>query len=131
MRDTKSEIAAVCRTAADALRQGADAEEFGSLLYTPELVVVGEAWPRAIRGLAAFKADLAALLDAWGPGANLTFSIVDPVIGGDQSATTLVDVLVVPGKADIPREYYRAIYCWVRTERGWRVALEMYQVGSF
>ncbi len=131
MSDTKSEIAAVFRTAADALRGGADATELGALLYTPGLVVVGEGWVRAIRGFDAFKPDLAALLEGWGPNPDLTFSIVDPVIGGGESATTLVDVFVAPKKAADPGERYRVMYGWARTERGWRVALEMYMVGSF
>ncbi len=131
MTDTKTEIADVLRTAADALRRGADATELGALLYVPELVVVGEGWPRALRGFAAFKPDLAALLESWGPNPDLAFSIVDPVIGGRESATTIVDVFVAPKKAADPGERYRCMYAWVRTGRGWRVAVEMYMVGSF
>jgi hypothetical protein len=131
MSNTKSEIAAVFRTAAAAMRRGADATELGSLLYTPGLVVVGEGWERAIRGFDAFKPDLQALLESWGPNADLTFSIVDPVIGGGESATTLVDVFVAPKKVADPGERYRVMYGWARTEHGWRVALEMYMVGSF
>jgi hypothetical protein len=131
MSDTKNEIATVLRAAADALRRGADATELGALLYLPELVVVGEGWPRAIRGFTAFEPDLAALLEGWGPNPDLSFSIVDPVIGGRQSATTLVDVFVAPKKAADPGERYRVMYAWIRTERGWRVAIEMYMVGSF
>ncbi len=131
MSDTKIEIASVFRTVAEALRRGADATEAGALLYVPELVVVGEGWPRAIRSFAAFKPDFAALLKGWGPKPDLTFSIVDPVVGGGESATTMVDVFVAPQKAADPGERYRVMYGWVRTERGWRVALEMYMVGSF
>jgi hypothetical protein len=131
MSDTKSEIGGVLRTAADALRRGADATELGALLYVPDLVVVGEGWPRALRGFAAFKPDLAALLESWGPNPDLTFSIVDPVIAGRESATTMVDVYVAPKTEADPGERYRVIYAWIRTERGWRVAVEMYMVGSF
>jgi len=131
MSDAKAEIARVFRTVADALRRGADAGEVGDLLYLPELVVVGEGWPHAIRGFAAFKPDLAALLESWGPNPDLTFSIVDPVIGGGDSATTLADVYVAPKRPSDPGERYRVMYAWVRTARGWRVALEMYQVGVF
>ena len=131
MSNTKSEIAAVFHTAADALRRGADATELGSLLYTPGLVVVGEGWERAIRGFDAFRPDLQALLEGWGPNPDLTFNIVDPVIGGGESATTFVDVFVASKKVADPGERYRVMYGWARTERGWRVALEMYMVGSF
>jgi hypothetical protein len=129
--DMKNEIATVLRTAADALRRGADATELGALLYLSELVVVGEGWPSAIRGFNAFKPDLAALLESWGPNPDLSFSIVDPVIGGRESATTLVDVFVAPKRATDSGERYRVMYAWIRTEHGWRVAIEMYMVGSF
>jgi hypothetical protein len=131
MSNTKAEIALVFDMVARALRRGADATELGELLYVPEVVVVGEGWPRAIRNFAAFKPDLAALLEAWGPNPDLRFRIVDPVIDGVESATTFVDVFVAPKSFADPGEHYRVMYAWVRTERGWRVALEMYQVGSF
>lgn len=131
MSETKTEIAQVLRFAADALRRGASAAEFSDLLYAPELVVVGEGWQRAIRGLQAFLPELSALLDGWGPNADLTFSIVDPVIAGGSTATTLVDVYVAPKKSSAAAEYYRVMYGWVRTVTGWRVAAEMYTTGSF
>jgi ketosteroid isomerase-like protein len=131
MSATKAELAGVLRHAADALRAGAGAGEFSELLYAPDLVVVGEGWPRAIRGVEAFLPDLAALLDGWGPNADLTFTIVDPVFADGDVATTLVAVYVAPQKPTASAEHYRVVYAWKRTERGWRVAAEMYTVGSF
>jgi hypothetical protein len=131
MSGARYEIVSALGAAADALRRGADATEFGALLYDPELVIVGEGWPRAIRGLAALKPDLSAALEQWGPNPDLTFNIVDPVIGGDAFATTLVDVFVAPKKLGDSGERYRAAYAWRRTERGWRVVLEMFMSGSF
>jgi hypothetical protein len=129
--DLKIELAAVLRRAADALRAGAGAVEFSQLLYAPELVVVGEGWPRAIRGVGAFLPDLAALIDGWGPNADLAFEIVEPIIADRDVATTLVDVHVSPRKATADHEYYRVVYAWKRTGAGWRVAAEMYTIGSF
>ena len=92
MSETKRELARVLRNAADALRAGASATQFSQLLYSPDLIVVGEGWPRAIRGIEAFLPELTALLDGWGPNADLTFTIVDPVLDGVDVATTLVDI---------------------------------------
>ena len=131
MSETKPELTRVLRFAADALRAGATASTFSQLLYTPDLVVVGEGWPRAIRGLEAFLPDLTVLLDGWGPNADITFTIVDPVIAGGNVATTLVDVYVAPKKPLASAEYYRVVYAWKQTTTGWRVAAEMYTVGSF
>ena len=131
MSETKRELAQVLQHAADALRAGASATRFSELLYSPNLVVVGEGWPRAIRSIEAFLPDLTALLDAWGPNADLTFTIVDPVFDVADVATTLVDVYVAPKKPDAPAEYYRVVYAWKRLAQGWRVAAEMYTVGSF
>lgn len=131
MSETKRELAQVLQHAADALRTGASATQFSNLLYSPNLVVVGEGWPRAIRGIEAFLPDLTALLDGWGPNADLTFTIVDPVFDGVNVATTLVDVYVAPKKPGALAEYYRVVYAWIRLPHGWRVAAEMYTVGSF
>lgn len=131
MTETKAELTRVLRHAADAVRAGAGATEFSQLLYSPDLVVVGEGWPRAIRGVEAFLPDLTALLEGWGPNADLTFAIVDPVFAGGDVATTLVDVYVAPKQPTATAEYYRVVYAWKRTASGWRVAAEMYTVGSF
>jgi hypothetical protein len=131
LNETKAELARVLRHAADALRAGASATEFSQLLYSPDLVVVGEGWPRAIRGVEAFLPDLTALLDGWGPNADLTFAIVDPVFSSGDVATTLVDVCVAPKTATANAEFYRVVYAWTRTANRWRVAAEMYTVGSF
>ena len=131
MTETKAELAQVLQHAADALRAGASATEFSRLLYSPDLTVVGEGWPRAIRGVEAFLPDLTVLLDGWGPNADLTFSIVDPVIASGDVATTLVDVFVAPKAPNSTAEYYRVVYAWKRAANGWRVAAEMYTVGSF
>jgi ketosteroid isomerase-like protein len=131
MSETKAELTRVLRYAADALRAGANARVFSQLLYAPDLVVVGEGWPRAIRGVEAFLPDLTTLLDGWGPNADLTFTIVDPVIADGDVATTLVDVYVAPNKSLPSAECYRVVYAWTRTAGGWRVAAEMYTVGSF
>lgn len=131
MSETKRELAQVLQHAADALRTGASATQFSELLYSPNLIVVGEGWPRAIRGIKAFLPDLTALLDGWGPNADLTFTIVDPVFDGADVATTLVDVFVAPKKPTASAEHYRVVYAWKRLAHGWRVAAEMYTVGSF
>jgi hypothetical protein len=131
MNETKRELAQVLQHVADALRTGASATQFSELLYSPDLIVVGEGWPRAIRGIEAFLPDLTSLLDGWGPNADLTFTIVDPVFDGADVATTLVDVYVAPKKTTALAEYYRVVYAWKRLPQGWRVAAEMYTVGSF
>jgi ketosteroid isomerase-like protein len=131
MSETKREIAGLLRGVADALRSGASAAEFAGMLYAPEVVVAGEGWPRAIRGIGAFLPELTGLLEAWGPRPDLTFRIVDPVIAGEGSATTLVDVQVEPSGAMAGPENYRVMYAWIRTADGWRVAAEMYTSGSF
>jgi hypothetical protein len=129
--DIRDELAAVLQKAADALRAGADAIEFSGLLYSPDLVVVGEGSPRAVRGVEPFLPDLGALLDGWGPNGDLTFTIRDVLGAGADAVTTLVDVYVAPPPKTGTAEYYRVIYAWKRTPLGWRVAAEMYTVGSF
>ncbi len=131
MNNIKIELSAALLKAADALRAGATAAQFAEILYAPDLVVVGEGWPRAIRGVEHFLTDLQALLDGWGPNADLTFSIVDPVVADGAVASTLVDVSVAPKSPAAAAEQYRVVYAWRRMPGGWRVATEMYTVGTF
>jgi len=131
MSNIKSELSLVLRQAGDALRAGASASEFSQLLYAPDVLVAGEGWPRAIRGVEAFLPDLEALIRDWGPNPDLTFAIVDPVFAGGEVATTCVDVGVAPKKPDATAEHYRVMYAWRRTAVGWRVAAEMYTAGVY
>jgi hypothetical protein len=131
MTQLQQELAAVLARAADALRAGAGALEFSRLFYTDDLLVVGEGWPRSIRGLERFLPDLSALIEGWGPNADLTFDIVATFPGGTQAATTLADVYVAPRRPEAVAEYYRVMYAWRLTPAGWRIAAEMYTVGSF
>jgi uncharacterized protein DUF4440 len=131
MSDVKGELDAVLRQAADALRAGASAAQFSALLYAPEILVVGEGWPRSIRGAEAFLPELESLVRDWGPNPDLTFAIVDPVIAGADMATTCIDVHVEPRKAGAAAEKYRCMYAWKRSPAGWRVAAEMFTVGSY
>jgi hypothetical protein len=129
--ETRIELMRHLQQVTDALRDGVSAAEFSRLLYSPDLVVVGEGWPRAIRSAEAFLPELATLLDAWGPNADVRFTIADPFFGGADVATTLVDVYVAPRAPTGAAERYRAIYAWKRLAQGWRVAVEMYAVGTF
>ncbi len=131
MSDARAEFAAVLRAAADALRAGATPAQFAELLYVPEVVVVGEGWPAAIRGLPQFMPSLTELLEGWGPLPDLHFTVHEPVLASAASATTIADVSVAPPRAGAASERYRIVYGWCRTTRGWRVALEMFQTGSF
>ncbi len=131
MSEAKAELERLLKHAADALRAGAGAAEFSQLLYAPDLLVVGEGWPKSIRGISTFLPDLAALIEGWGPNADLTFAILDPVFEGGDVATTFVEVYIAPTKPIATPEYYRVIYAWKRTPSGWRVGGEMYTVGTY
>jgi hypothetical protein len=129
--ETKSQLIRQLQQVTDALRAGVSAAEFSRLLYSPDVVVVGEGWPGAIRGTEAFLPELATLLDAWGPNADVSFTIIEPFFDGADVATTLVNVYVAPSEPTGTAERYRAIYTWKQLAQGWRVAAEMYTVGSF
>ncbi len=131
MSDVKQVLSAQLHGVAEALRHGAGATEFARMLYAPDVIVAGEGWPRAIRGIEAFLPELTALLQGWGPRADLEFRIVDPVIDGENTATTLVDVHVAQRGSMPAAEDYRVFYAWRRTTAGWRVVAEMYTSGSF
>jgi ketosteroid isomerase-like protein len=130
MKDIREEISASLRAAAAALARGADTEEFAGLLYAEEIIVLGEGWPTAIRGLSSFMPQLSIINQGWGKRPRLTFRLVEPAVVGESAAASFTEVTCrpdLPGAEDI---LYRVLYVWKRTERGWRVVLEWYSEGS-
>jgi ketosteroid isomerase-like protein len=130
MKDIREEISASLGAAAAALARGASTEEFASLLYAEEIIVLGEGWPSAIRGLGAFMPQLAIINDGWGKRPRLTFTLVEPAVLGESTAASFTEVRCRPDLPDAADILYRVLYAWKRTERGWRVVLEWYSEGS-
>jgi ketosteroid isomerase-like protein len=128
--DAKLQIEAIFRQVETAVARGTSAGEIIDLLYHPDAVLVAEGTAAAIRGVAAFKPQLEEILEGWGAGAKIRFSVADPVIEVDSLAMTYFNAVCEPAKAGSEIERYRVLSGWRRTPGGWRVALEMYAVGS-
>jgi ketosteroid isomerase-like protein len=128
--DAKLQIDAVFRQVETAVARGTSADEIIDLLYHPDAVLVAEGTATAIRGVAAFKPQLEEILKGWGAGAKIRFSVADPVIEVESLAMTYFNAVCEPAKAGSAIERYRVLSGWRRTSRGWRVAFEMYAVGS-
>jgi len=125
------ELESVLRSAEVAVHRGTDAEEFGRLLYDDDVVVIGEGWTAATRGLPALLPIVATVLKEWGPSPTLKFTLVDPIVTSATVATAFIDVSVTPSNPSEPGQQYRALYSWTRGVKGWRVILEMFGSGSF
>jgi len=131
MLTVRKQLESVMRVAEAALSRGADAAGFAELLYDEDVVVVGEGWPAATRGLLAAIPKVDETLKYWGDRPRLRLTIVDPIVTEGSVATTFVDVKVAPSKPGGAQHQYRALYGWKRGARGWRVVLEMYDEGAF
>jgi hypothetical protein len=130
MNDIREEISASLSVAAAALARGVDTEEFASLLYDEQIIVLGEGWPSAIRGLRSFMPQLSAINQAWGMRPRLTFTLVEPAVMGESTAASFTEVTCCPDLPDAEEIRYRVLYAWKRTNRGWRVVLEWFSEGS-
>jgi ketosteroid isomerase-like protein len=131
MRTVKRQLEAVMRMAGASLLEGADAVKFAELLYDEDVIVVGEGWPAATRGILEAIPKVDETLKYWGDRPRLSFTIVGPIVTEGSVATTFVDVKVASSEPAGARYQYRALYGWKRGIRGWRVALEMYDEGAF
>ncbi|TXS91889.1 hypothetical protein FV139_14235 [Parahaliea maris] len=131
MSEIRVEIQETLDAVARAVHSGVNVEDIAKLLYMPDMLVVGEGWPGAIRSIEAFLPDFTELVQSWGPEPELIFTLVDPLIVGSDAVTSLVDLSITCKDPSVQTEYLRIVYAWVRYEQGWRVKAEMYTVGSY
>ncbi len=131
MSTSKFGIQSTLDDVAAAVKAGKRPEEIRRLLYASDMVVVGEGMPNAVRGDKEFMPVLTEILESWGPAPTLRFTIVDPVIGREEFVTTMVDLEILRADPGIPAELLRIMYVWVNGCSGWRVAAEMFTVGSY
>jgi hypothetical protein len=130
MTHIREEIDVSLSAAAAALARSGDTEEFWSLLYDEQTIVLGEGWPSAIRGLSSVKPELAKINKLWGARPRLTFTLLEPAVFGESTAASFTEVSCIPDWPAAAEIRYRVLYAWKRTNRGWRVVLEWFSEGS-
>jgi hypothetical protein len=114
----------------EAFRRGTTPDAVAELLYDECLVVVSDDAPVAVRGLSAYMPEMKSVMDQWGPRPRLKYSIAEPQLLAESIAVILSEVEVQLDTVPKAVERYRVLMGWTKGHRGWRVALQMYAVGS-
>jgi ketosteroid isomerase-like protein len=128
-KDIRLDLEAVLRAFEASAARGAEFRELANLLYDDEVILVGE--EGAIRGLKAFLPKFETIVADWGgAGTQLQLSLKDPILTSDSLAVCFMQAMCRPAKPGAPVEQYRVLTAWKRSNRGWRLAMEMYTNGT-
>lgn len=135
VHSSRAEVEKVMRAAEKLFAAGANAsaKDLASLLYTPDVVIVGEGDAQAKRGMANAVTDVQAWYDWLGPDGQrtCTYTMTTPVIasGTMLAAFTLLHCGANPPAH--PKEVeVRVLHVWNKGPQGWRVELEMWAPGK-
>ncbi|MFJ1472509.1 YybH family protein [Massilia orientalis] len=133
-RDSASqEIRALFKSQDEANWSGATPEQLAHRFYTEDAIIIGEGETKTERGM---KDAITALVN-WnaylGPGGNKAchFEVLDPIIASGDMASVFATLSCKanPPKREKP-EAIRQLFVLKRTAQGWRVAQEMWQMGT-
>ncbi len=129
----RAEVSAILSAVAAATVRGESAATVAGMLYSSDVVLVGEGDPEAKRGMQGATADVAAWWASLGPNGQrgCTLALAGPEIS---SATTFTSFVVIHCAANPPTLAealdVRCLYSWKKLPQGWRVALEQWGVGK-
>ena len=132
---TRNEVQAAMDAFQAAVRSGQSAAQAAELLYTHDVIIVGEGGAPPSRGRPAAVAAMQAHWSSLGRDGvkrcNLSLSGDAAVASAETYASffALHCDPVAPSSEHI--EDIRGIYVWRKTPQGWRVVLEQWGVGKF
>ena len=129
MSDARSEIAGLLKAVESAARAGTNAKQLVELLYDESLVAVVEGADRATHGINEFIPRLEQTLREWGPRPDVSLELCEPVLSCESLVVSFVNARI---RADFPNaevQRLRAMLAFRRSNRGWRLVLEMYAAG--
>lgn len=130
----RHQVAAAVDEIQAAVQGGKSAAQVAELLYTNDIIIVGEGGAPASRGKHAALAAMEAHWASLGPGGVRLCKLALADDPGVASAETYASFFVLhcdpvsPSAGQIPD--VRGIYVWKKTPRGWRVALEQWGMGK-
>lgn len=118
-----------------AVRSGKSAAQAAELLYTDDVIIVGEGGEPPSRGRPAAVAEMDAHWSSLGSDGVKRCNLVlspDSAVSSADTYASFFDLHcdpVSPSSEPIPD--IRGIYVWKKTAQGWRVTLEQWGVGKF
>ena len=130
----RQEIEAAVDVIQAAVESGKSAATVAELLYTEDVVIVGEGGGPAVRGKQAALEEMEAHWASLGPGGVQRCKLALADDPGVASAETYASFFVLHCKPNPPvvEEHgdVRGIYVWKKLPQGWRVAIEQWGVGK-
>jgi uncharacterized protein YbdZ (MbtH family) len=132
--ETRHQIEAAVGKIQAAVQGGQSAAQVAELLYTNDIIIVGEGGAPAARGRQAALAAMEAHWASLGPDGVKRCKLALADDPGVASAETYASFFVLhcdpipPSAEQIPD--VRGIYVWKKTPHGWRVALEQWGIGK-
>ena len=130
----RSEVLSVLREVEAGIARGASPEESAKLMYSPDVIIVGEEDPGARRGLPSTIEAVAAFQASLGPNGAKGCRYELPA-GEVSSPTTFTSFVLLHCKANPPALAedldVRMIYSWAKLPEGWKIVLEMWGIGRF
>ena len=131
---TRHQVEAAVNEIQAAVAGGQSAAKVAELLYTNDIIIVGEGGLPAARGKQAALAAMEAHWASLGPDGVKRCKLALAKDPGVASAETYASFFVLhcdpmsPSAEQIPD--VRGIYVWQKTPQGWRVALEQWGIGK-
>lgn len=129
----RSEVLSVLREVEAGIARGDSPEKSVSLMYSPDVIVVGEEDASARRGLKPTVEAVAAFQASLGSNGVKGCRYELPV-GEVSSPTTFTSFVLLHCKANppaLPEDLeLRMIYSWAKLPQGWKIVLEMWGVGK-
>lgn len=130
----KAEVAQHLHRIEAAFSSGASGDALAKMLYSDNVLMIGEGQATASRGMKTAMSDSTEWLKSLGPNGGKTckYTIEEPYVA---SATTFTSFLRLRCKANPPvlpnNEELRMMYAWEKGPAGWRVVIEMWAPGEF
>lgn len=129
---TQNEVQDALRAVERAFQSEASPAALAALLYTSDVVIVGEGDAKATRGITAAVKDVQGWYDSLGPHGQRTckYTLVMPIVQSESTFSAFYLLHCSPNPPIHPKdEQLRMIYAWRKEPQGWRVALEMWAPG--
>jgi ketosteroid isomerase-like protein len=129
----KEAVRRVMREADAAMASGAPAAKISAILYSSDVVIVGEGDKGAQRGMKAATADVEGFIASLGPngGKSCKSESVDPIVSSKNTYASFMLIHCDANPPTLPDAMdVRCLYVWKKLPQGWRVVLEQWGVGK-
>jgi hypothetical protein len=131
---TKGEIAQTLHKIEQAFASGADGTTLAGMLYADDVLMVGEGENGSSHGIKKAASDITEWLKSLGPNGEKTckYTIEEPFVATSTTFTSFLSLKCKANPPGLPEDQLLRLMCaWTKSDKGWRVVLEMWAPGHF